>query len=107
MKPSPSQPHPMLPEPHRTSLRPDPTPESPHRSPTLSHRSRFTNTTLMSQSLSQETSLLRSPLPSHTRSQSQEPSMSQPHTRSTQSKRLSRPHTSTTPPLRLTPPKLL
>merc|ERR1711973_1007538 len=153
MRPSPSQPPLMLPEPHRTSSRPepsppqpsqlpphlmlpshlpqptrdppqlipwprpeslprsDPTPESPHRLPTLSHRSRFTNTTLMSQSLSQEPSqersLLRSQLPSHTRSQSQEPSMSQPHTRSTQSKRLSRPHTSTMPPLRLTPHKLL
>merc|ERR1711973_716672 len=95
MRPSPSQPPLMLPEPHKTSLRPepslpqsDPTPESPHRSPTLSHRSWFTNTTLMSQSLSQE------------------PSMSQLHTRSTQSKGLSRPHTSTTPPLRLTPPQL-
>merc|ERR1712012_1515482 len=115
-----SQPPPMLPVLPRTWLRPelsppqsssllqsDLTPGSPPRSPTSSPRSRSTSTTLMSPSLCPELSPVRSlssrRSPSHTRSQSPELSPSQPHTRSTQSKRLLRLPTSTTRQWRLTP----
>merc|ERR1711868_70468 len=85
------------------------TPGSPPRSPTSSPRSRSTSTTLMSPSLCPELSPVRSlssrRSPSHTRSQSPELSPSQPHTRSTQSKRLSRLPTSTTRQSRPTPPR--
>merc|ERR1711953_910077 len=92
-------------------LQSDSTPGSLPRSPTLSPRSRSTSTTLMSQlpspGLSPVRSLLSRRLPSHTRSQYPEPSLSQLLTRSTQSKRLLRPPTSTTRQLRPTPPRLL